>query len=955
MSLIISVSNFQEKTPRALLILIMLFYCNIIHSSIIGSPPIKIFEIPREEFSQHFDMVQDNENHIVIAYTQGVKVFDGVRWKSIKLPVNRFLRKLYFDNDKRIYIGGWDIIGYLEKDIYGQYQFTDLTPKPIGKSFNSIWDIVACENTVYFSALRDVFSYDKNTKLVNQWSFDSKLGAIACINNEIILQDRSIGLKTFKNEKWSLTDIDPSIKDLIYAIEPVNDETAFLLSSEDNWKVLENNKTKNIQLSGQVLHQENYVEVETISNESLVLGSNNGLLTIVNLETYDTESFQISNDWIVSIVKSKNGGFLVLTEYDLFYVSWPSPWREQSTDTGLASDLLDLINHNGVVYALSSSGVFKEELTEYNNQRKSFIRLNWTNKEAWDLYVTGQNNFIMAESQKLYLIKENSISPISDVIYPRDFYPSVYKPGLIYIRTEFNLKAIQLDDKDQWVIRDIYDDVLLSMIELNEKSLLISTFESGLIKLDLDTDQKVIGIERVSKQMASIIANTNGVTLKRLVDEIFAITDDGVYKLINNQFEVTDLYQVDNLIDLDEIVNIYKSPDNRLWLTSTNKIVYQDKNLDWQLLDITANMRGVIGELIFLEEAVKISAGDKLLTFIESYSENNKNLKGKLQITDINLYQGYQIHKQLPIKPLEPLKFEMKSGEIVFNYVFNDLENIENILYSYRLKGVNDRWSKFSNIAEVSFNNLAANIYEFELQAKDTLGNIHRLQPYKFEVVPKWYLSLYAKIIWSLLSFVILWVILFYFLKWREKVHEIQKQELKKVINERTLELKMANNRLQEMAHTDGLTGLSNRLYIDKFIDKLVKNETQKVSVLMLDMDHFKKYNDTKGHLEGDKLLINLASILKNNIDKERNLIARYGGEEFLIIMPNTDSDEVLKSAELIRKLIENKQENISISIGVSSSQQKLNSVDNIYKLIDKADQGLYMAKSQGRNRVYVS
>ncbi|MCW8889969.1 MAG: GGDEF domain-containing protein [Sedimenticola sp.] len=159
---------------------------------------------------------------------------------------------------------------------------------------------------------------------------------------------------------------------------------------------------------------------------------------------------------------------------------------------------------------------------------------------------------------------------------------------------------------------------------------------------------------------------------------------------------------------------------------------------------------------------------------------------------------------------------------------------------------------------------------------------------------------------------------------------------------------------------TDGLTGIANRKAFDTALEqtlRIAQDTNQSTCLLLADIDHFKNFNDTHGHLVGDKVLRFVASTLKRCI-KGKDTAARFGGEEFAIILPNTDLTGARTAAEQIRNEIssgtlinKNRGEaygSITISIGIA----KLNQDDNVLDLIHRADESLYLAKNRGRNRV---
>ena len=165
---------------------------------------------------------------------------------------------------------------------------------------------------------------------------------------------------------------------------------------------------------------------------------------------------------------------------------------------------------------------------------------------------------------------------------------------------------------------------------------------------------------------------------------------------------------------------------------------------------------------------------------------------------------------------------------------------------------------------------------------------------------------------------------------------------------------------LKNLANIDELTGLYNHRYFQEFLQKSIDNadkENQEVSLLFMDIDYFKNFNDINGHQAGDLLLKEISQIMKSCI-RGSDVVARYGGEEFAAILPNTTENNAVKIGERIRSSIQNTyfkgqenqpDKNITISIGVSSYPKKAISK---HQLINTADDALYRAKSFNRNRV---
>ena len=194
-------------------------------------------------------------------------------------------------------------------------------------------------------------------------------------------------------------------------------------------------------------------------------------------------------------------------------------------------------------------------------------------------------------------------------------------------------------------------------------------------------------------------------------------------------------------------------------------------------------------------------------------------------------------------------------------------------------------------------------------------------------------------------------------------------KKIESIVKERTEDLchanevlKTANYKLERISMIDGLTSIENRRAFDIAYDRAWKLSLKKrmpLALIMIDIDHFKLFNDNFGHLSGDQALIKIAEIIKSVIKKPCDLAARFGGEEFVVMLINTTSKGAEVAAEEIRRIVEElgmgnqeMQTDITVSLGVSSVIPD----DTIEpdELIDTADRALYMAKESGRNKVIV-
>ncbi|MFM7066250.1 MAG: diguanylate cyclase [Gammaproteobacteria bacterium] len=196
----------------------------------------------------------------------------------------------------------------------------------------------------------------------------------------------------------------------------------------------------------------------------------------------------------------------------------------------------------------------------------------------------------------------------------------------------------------------------------------------------------------------------------------------------------------------------------------------------------------------------------------------------------------------------------------------------------------------------------------------------------------------------------------------RDSLVARQRQELERKVAERTAELAAAKSRLELLASEDALTGLPNRRAFDDALATAWSScarARQPLSIALLDIDHFKAYNDHFGHPQGDSCLREVARVLQRVVRRRTDLVARYGGEEFLLLMPQTDAEGALLFAERVREAIEARglahapglpRPVVTVSIGVVTTAPDPVSMPEA--LFFAADAALYEAKAEGRNCV---
>lgn len=203
-----------------------------------------------------------------------------------------------------------------------------------------------------------------------------------------------------------------------------------------------------------------------------------------------------------------------------------------------------------------------------------------------------------------------------------------------------------------------------------------------------------------------------------------------------------------------------------------------------------------------------------------------------------------------------------------------------------------------------------------------------------------------------------------------QALHAETAERLEARVHERTTELHAAlaelqgaNRRLREYSQRDGLTGAHNRYFLDEALERglaVAYERHEPLSVLMVDIDHFKRINDLHGHLAGDSCLCAVAAKLRSCIREADDFVARFGGEEFVVMLPGADIQAAAQRAELLRREIESMRvthadQKLAMTVSIGVATQSGDQPGHARELLQIADHALYRAKSQGRNRVILA
>ncbi len=292
----------------------------------------------------------------------------------------------------------------------------------------------------------------------------------------------------------------------------------------------------------------------------------------------------------------------------------------------------------------------------------------------------------------------------------------------------------------------------------------------------------------------------------------------------------------------------------------------------------------------------------------------------------------------------------------------------ENLQYRYRLAGFDPDWSVPTTQASIQYRALPAGNYRLEVEAYAPLvGWGPPAEVLAFTVLPPLWATSYMRGLFVLMGGGLVWLLI----RVRNRQLVRRTRHLEQRVEERTHELRRANQQLvalnrqlDALSRSDALTGVANRRQFDEALVNEFRRASRtgvSIALLVLDLDHFKEYNDTFGHPAGDVCLTMVARVLERSVRDGGDLVARLGGEEFAVLLPKADRGMAQAVAERLRLQIAglpvagdgqpaSLRRPVTVSIGVAVTELATRSTPE--ELVEAADRALYRAKEEGRNRV---
>lgn len=935
---------------------------------LVGNPPIERHEPGVEVRPQNFAVVQDARGIVYVGNHSGVLQFDGERWRLLRLPNREIVRSLAVSGN-RVYVGGYNSFGYVEESADGQLVFTELSTSAavpgLERSFADVWDVVVAPECVYFRALRDVFCWRPDTGEMRHWHHEGRFGFILHHAARTLLQFRGEGLRERDGDGWRKLPGTATMTNLVFDVTELSGDDLLGMSRDGRWWRIggfAGEVTARVEpMPPGMQPADRMHRGVTLPDGAIALAGDDGHVTVLDRNLTDLQRFRVDTGFLSGLAITQ-GGFFVSSDAALHRVSWPARWRTLDRGEGATGNLYAVVHWRDQLFLATSAGVLRGGRSPDGAAR--FTPAPWGRGLAYAMLPIDQRHALVAQSHRLLLVEGESATFVGpETLYPRTLRASALMPGQLLIGAEHGLHRGRLVG-GKLELSPAHPALqgarVSSLVETAPGEIWFGTQRGGLWRVKgnpADPRGAWIEARRFGPEDGLATGPIAKVEVSRDTNgAIIASTDEGFFRLEGDRFVRTTLDGLAALRPASETFRIEVSPNGDEWAFSLNNIAHRPRGGAWRLEDVRGLRRGAIQSHYFDASGLANFVTDTALLLhagVDAAPDERTGASVRLRAVRRIEADGKTSH--LPLLADAPIVLPQGDYSLAFEFALPDFGRPGSRAYQGYLEGLEKQYYGWAPNASYTYTGLPAGKFTLRIRARDSAGRVTDMAPYTFIVEPPWYGRVWARVLAVALALLAASWLVQTLARRRTARLEHERVRLEALVTARTAELAEANRRLEQIAHLDGLTGIPNRRRLDHVLDAVWQRcleSARPMSVLVIDVDHFKEFNDRHGHLAGDGILRALAELLARSLRRTEDVVARYGGEEFLVVLPGADVTMAVALAESMRESVENSPLGVTISIGVATVRPMAGG--SVLDLVAIADKALYAAKRNGRNRVVI-
>jgi len=662
-------------------------------------------------------------------------------------------------------------------------------------------------------------------------------------------------------------------------------------------------------------------------------------------------------------IGTNGGGIAKLNPRNRSYVAFSSGFEGSKKLTAGKINAILEDSYGDLWVAIYNDGLNRyikseDQMIDYHYTDEGETKL--TNESIVDLFETSRRELLIAHGEGVSIYnREKDIFEVMDILpentityaitedEDENLWIGTYYNGLYYYnRGTEKITNYRKDDADHKISDNLVYDILV-----DKKNRVWVATNDGLNLLEPNADhfQMFYSDDEDHSTLASqvvrvIFEDSKGRIWIGMTSGGVAYYDEATNEFVN--------YTEKEGLSSNIVVGIEECIYGKIWVSTHSGISIIDTEHD--TIEILTPSDG-IGDWEFNLGHTKDQAknlyfgGIHGITVIPTNFVDLETPTPKVYIKDIQIF-GESLNEKRTIFNDSHHNFSFEDQYISFELSTIFYDAPEQVQHFYKLEGFDQDWVAIGSRNYISFSNLFPGDYVLNVRVKTIKTDFSEVEQVSFTVSKPWYLEY-----WAFALYLMGLVLIFYF-GTRVRQWYMLKNE--------NIDLSQANEKLEEIATRDPLTGLYNRRYFNELMKDLVniaKRESSNLIFIMLDIDHFKAINDNFGHLAGDDYLIDVANVLKDELRRSTDFAVRYAGDEFALVLFDTTEEKAYEIAWAIKERIKKikvredytqKDHSTTVSMGMVCIDEGIETTPK--EIFTVADNALYRVKKKGKDNIEV-
>ena len=768
--------------------------------------------------TQNWSVVEDSRGIMHFGNRIRVLHYNGVNWDATRIPVDGgFVTSLAADSEENVYVGAFGEFGCLKPNEKGVLEYVSFSDSLAGEDsqFGQVWRTILYKEGVIFISYDKIFYWKDHNITVIEPETSFHLAFVA--DDELYVRQRGIGLMKYENEEFGMVPDGDIFKDYgIFGIFPISNEKKHIIITQEKGLFVYNFKDDHNEIQpiktpdNDILIESRIIGSALLHNEKIALSTINSGVIIINSkgiikDIIDQNTGMRDND-VKQVYQDKWNNLWMALNTGISKLDYSSPISFYDDNTGIYGSIKTITKHNNKLFVGTSSGLFVENTNITNNIFDHFTPISGLNKSIENLNSIN-DILVIGTHEGLYKYDTHgNFIQISDI----DASSVNWSPGRNVIFAAGTNGFFIFDAKNFNLIKSYQDAIIQNSLNIAEKitekksvtELWIGTNDLGVLNFSIGPD---LAIDHDHYFPGEAGLTDSWVQPFQYKGNVYFGVIDGLMEFIYYEENTPDQQSTNNRnlkghfnfasIPVDSVAyNHWLYDYGKTWLCYDNQVAYMenDSNLVKEPF-MGINFPRINYLLPVDSNKIWIATDDRLAlvntNWIKDYkAKPNINFYRIGTKNDSLLFKGYYTKKD------HYAELSYDYNDITFNYASQFNENDYNAHYSYKLLGYNDEWSEWSQETRFGYTNLREGNYVFKVKARDLYGNESEAISFSFDILPPWYRTIAAYILYGLIAILIVYIIVRLSIM-RLKAKNIQ---LENIIKKRTEEIRAQKDEIEK-------------------------------------------------------------------------------------------------------------------------------------------------------------